>query len=273
MRDRGASVGRCVRVVCVAAALLLAAGVVHAQPSDGAKPVPTALIERRPLVPTKPATRASSTSDSTPREPASPGSITRTLIATASVVAIIVIAGFGVKKLMKRSGGLMAALGAGGKAPSGVLQVLGRYPVASGMQLVILKFDRRVLLVAQSGGKALRGAATMQTLCELTDPSDVASVLVKCGGEEQAKLAAQFQSILRGEDASMDQALVVRTPTTIVQDAAPRLAPRTHRPQPAPARAETRPEGRDSREAATAIRARLAAMRSVDRVSISGGAA
>jgi flagellar biogenesis protein FliO len=249
--------------------------------------IPAALIEQRPLVPVSARKSTTLAPVVKPRQsdPASPTSITRTVLATASVVALVIVIGLAAKKLLKRTGGLMGALGAGGKAPSGVLQVLGRYPVASGTQLVVLKFDRRVLLIAQTGGKALRGAATMQTLCELTDPSEVASVLIKCGGEEQTKLAAQFQSILRGEDAAMDQSMdrsiVVRTPTTPAlaharepQPKTPakpdvRTSPRSHRSASVPASTKSD----DSREAANAIRARLAAMQALDRVTVQGGAA
>ncbi len=176
---------------------------------------PTASPETRPLhtltgdEKTKPAAPANDALalHSTGNEQQVGGSMTRTIVALGTVVGVILILGLVVKRLAKRSGGLMGALGPGGRAPSGLLEVLGRYPVARGTTLVLLKLDRRVMLLCQSGGGKLGGGAGMSTLCEITDPEEVASILLKTRDEEGDTLAQRFQSMLRGEENSAAEVL------------------------------------------------------------------
>lgn len=132
-----------------------------------------------------------------------PGASTmQTMLALGGVIALAVGAAAVLRRIARGKGGVLGALGPGGKAPSGLLEVLARYPVGRGSTLVLLKLDRRVLLVSQSPG---RGAAAggMSTLCEITDPEDVASVLLKTRDEDAASQARRFESILRGEDRTM----------------------------------------------------------------------
>ncbi|MFN9993810.1 MAG: hypothetical protein ACK54H_10725 [Phycisphaerales bacterium] len=106
-----------------------------------------------------------------------------------------------------KSGGLMGELGAGGRAPSGVLSVLGRYPVSRGTTLVLLKVDRRVLLLCQNSS---RGAgSTMSTLCEFTDAEDVASLLMKTRDERETSQAETFSKALKESDRRTAQAMSV----------------------------------------------------------------
>lgn len=90
--------------------------------------------------------------------------------------------------------GLAGALGAGGRAPSGVLEVLGRYPVARGQTLVLLKLDRRVLLLSQQAGAGFR------TLTEITEPEEVAELLVRTSREEERSAAEKFRGLLQRFD-------------------------------------------------------------------------
>jgi flagellar biogenesis protein FliO len=66
----------------------------------------------------------------------------------------------------------MAGPLAGGRRPSGVLEVLARYPVARAQQLVLLKLSGRIVLLHQS-------RAGMTALSEITDPDEVAQLLVR----------------------------------------------------------------------------------------------
>lgn len=111
--------------------------------------------------------------------------------ALAVVLGLIFALRFAVTRAARSSGSLSALLGPGGRAPSGVLEVLGRYPVGRGQTLVLLKLDRRVLLVSQT-------SQGFSTLTQLTDPDEVASVLVKTRDEEGESLAARFKSMLSG---------------------------------------------------------------------------
>lgn len=141
--------------------------------------------------PTPPATSApeSANADDSPW-------MLRTGAALAAVILLIFATAYVLKRVARRQGGLIASLGPGGRAPSGLLEILGRYPVARGTTLVLLKVDRRVLLLCQSAGKRFATGAAMSTLTEIIDPDDVASILVKARDEEGDSLAKKFESML-----------------------------------------------------------------------------
>lgn len=118
--------------------------------------------------------------------------LVRTVTALVALAALL----FGTRWLMSRLApgvGLAAQLGVGGRAPQGVLEVLGRYPVSRGHSLVILKLDRRVLLVGQS-------PSGFSTLSELTDPEDVASILIKTADDHGRSMNRKFSELLRGAE-------------------------------------------------------------------------
>ncbi len=114
----------------------------------------------------------------------------RTIAALAVVIVLAFVARLVVNRLVSRAGGLAGQFGPGGRAPSGVLEVLGRYPVSRGHTLVLLRMDRRVLLLGQS-------AAGFTTLAQATDPDEVASLLIKTRDDEDASISSRFTSILR----------------------------------------------------------------------------
>jgi len=80
-------------------------------------------------------------------------------------------------------------LGAAGR-PSGVVEILARYPVGKGQTLVLLKLARRVLLVHQHGN-------SMQTLTEVTDPDEVASLLGRIESGSSERDAPRFRNLLK----------------------------------------------------------------------------
>src|SRR5690606_17527054 len=98
-----------------------------------------------------------------PPEPTAPASWTRVLGALSVVIGLIFAVRFLVKRLAS-TGGLRGQFGAAGRAPSGVLEVLGRYPISRGHSLVLLRVDQRVLLLSQSG-------AGFRALADFDDPS------------------------------------------------------------------------------------------------------
>jgi len=85
----------------------------------------------------------------------------------------------------------------GGKRPQGVVEVLARYPVARGQQVVLLKVGRRVIVAHQ-------GAQGMQTLSEFAGEAEVADLLARC--EEGARAASpfSFDALLRKSDRAFD---------------------------------------------------------------------
>lgn len=149
-------------------------------------------------------------SDPAVRPVSKPGLMDHWLVRTAGALALVVGLMVACKKFFVRlslgSGGVASQFGPGGKAPSGVLEILGRYPVARGHTLVLLKMDRRVLLLGHS-------AQGFQTLSEMTDADEVASLLVKTRDEEGESMTARFNALLRGME---------RDPATIGEEASPR---------------------------------------------------
>lgn len=113
----------------------------------------------------------------------------RTGLALGGVIGLVLLTRIALVRLSKRSGSLALSIGGGGRAPSGVLEVLGRYPVARGQTLVLLRMDRRILLLSQS-------SAGCSTLAEVTDADEVASLLLKTRDEEGATNATRFNELL-----------------------------------------------------------------------------
>jgi len=180
-----------------------------------------------------------------------PGIISSTILPLALVIAVIVGLAALARAFMRSKGGLVASLGAGGRAPSGVLEVLGRYPVGRGSTLVLLKLDRRVLLVAQSKAGKLGGAA-FTTLSEITDPEDVASVLLKTRDESNDSISRRFTALLGAFE---------RQQPAVEHIAVPRRTERTHR-TPASSFAPEPVAAPETQGAIASVRQRLADMRS-----------
>lgn len=152
-------------------------------------PAPTS-TEARPLLGGKAARPAIVEGAAKPSESNAnaPASWPRVLGALAVVVALI----FALRGLLGRvaaRGGLRAQLGAGGRAPSGVLEVLGRYPVSRGQTLVLLRLDQRVMLLGQS-------SSGFRTLADFSDPSEVASLLMRTRDEDSESLSGRFRHML-----------------------------------------------------------------------------
>ncbi len=90
--------------------------------------------------------------------------LVRVGMALGVVVGIMVV----LRLAVRRFGGPLT----GGGRPSGVLEVLGRYPVARGQHLVLLKLVGRIVLLHQT-------RHGMAALSEITDPDEVAALLAR----------------------------------------------------------------------------------------------
>ncbi|MEO1007063.1 MAG: flagellar biosynthetic protein FliO [Planctomycetota bacterium] len=188
---------RAVSVVAIALAAAPAAAQ-SGPPLDWSPPVQAAASERSrpaessmPLVPTPPP--ATAPGDGGP--PASPASSgwARTVGSVALVVGLIVVLAALARFAARRSGSVAAMLGPGGRAPSGVLEVLARYPISRSQTLVLLRVDRRVLLLSQSS--AGRGEG-FSTLAEFDDPGEVAAILQQTRDEASESISTRFRQAL-----------------------------------------------------------------------------
>ncbi|MEZ6233567.1 MAG: flagellar biosynthetic protein FliO [Phycisphaerales bacterium] len=117
-----------------------------------------------------------------------------TLMALVGVVGLIALV-FGGLRLVR--GGAGRSVLATARAPSGILEVLGRYPLPSGPTLLLLRVDRRVLLLSQARASRLSGS-TLTALCELDDPDEVASILMQARDARDESISARFGALLGG---------------------------------------------------------------------------
>lgn len=112
-----------------------------------------------------------------------------TALALAGTIAVIFLARFVVKRFGERLGS--------GKRPSGVVEVLARYPFARGHHLVLIKVGRRVLVTHQS-------AQGIQTLTEFTSQAEVADLIARCEAGARGTDQFSFDSLLRSSDREFD---------------------------------------------------------------------
>lgn len=137
-------------------------------------------------------------------ERAPSGLLGGTILPLAGVLALVILGGTVLRAGARRMGGIRSSLGAGGRSPAGILEILGRYPVGRGMSLVLLKLDSRVLLLSQSAGGRFGAGATFSTLAEISDPEQVASILIKSRDADGDSLAERFRTMLQRFDRQMD---------------------------------------------------------------------
>lgn len=130
------------------------------------------------------------------------GWATQTAVPLAIVLGAVIGGGVLVRKAARRWGGFGALVGPGGRSPAGLLEVLGRYPVGRGVTLVLLKLDSRVLLLSQSAGGRFGAGANFTTLAEVTQPEEVASILVRARDAEGDSMAEKFRGMLQRFDSA-----------------------------------------------------------------------
>ncbi len=120
------------------------------------------------------------------------------VVPTALALAGTIAAIFAARFLARRFGGKFfgGALG-GAKRPSGVVEVLARYPFARGHHIVLIKVGRRVLVTHQS-------AQGIQTLSEFSSPAEVADIIARCEAGARGTEQFSFDSLLRSSDRDFD---------------------------------------------------------------------
>ena len=75
-----------------------------------------------------------------------------------------------------------------GKAQSRVVEVVSRSPLAPKQQVMLLRVGKRLLVVGDSGGQ-------LSTLCEISDPDEVASMVGQLREEKSLVSTAAFGSL------------------------------------------------------------------------------
>jgi flagellar biogenesis protein FliO len=111
-------------------------------------------------------------------------------LALGATLLVIVLARTAIKRFGPAS--------AGGARPQGVVEVLARYPVARGQQVVLLKVGRRVIVAHQ-------GAQGMQSLSEFSGEAEVADLIARCEAGARVKSPFSFDALLRQSSRSLDR--------------------------------------------------------------------
>ena len=117
------------------------------------------------------------------------GQVVPTALALGGVIAVIFVA----RALVKRFGDRLGR----GKRPSGVVEVLARYPFARGHHIVLIKVGRRILVTHQS-------AQGITTLSEFTSHAEVADLIARCEAGARGTDQFTFDSLLRNSDREFD---------------------------------------------------------------------
>jgi flagellar biogenesis protein FliO len=197
------------------ASVTLPSAVANDPLSLSVKPPPPALAERPTEIPgdagssgvdasgeARPLGAPPETASILPAEPAASGSwlsrldprkheLMRVLGALGVVVGLILLT----RSTLRRAGG--GGFVRAGR-PSGVLEILARYPVGRGQQLVLIKMARRVLLVHQTG-------STMSTLSEVCEGQEVAALLARIEAGTRGRTAQRFRSMLEQYGGEYEQ--------------------------------------------------------------------
>ncbi len=105
-------------------------------------------------------------------------------IRAVGALALVIVLLLAMRIVLKRYGGPLT-----GGRPSGVLQVLSRFPIGRGQHLVLLQMARRIVLVHQS-------KTGMTSLSEVSDPDEVAQLLARVEAGSSQKQRGRFQSVL-----------------------------------------------------------------------------
>lgn len=233
-----------------------------ALPPVPASALPPSETEKRSLGSSTFAPRAKSKSIApSASDPAKASSFSAIIGPLAVILSLIAMLAGVVVLLARMKGGLNASLTAGGKSPAGILEVLGRYPLGGGLTLVLLKVDRRVLLLSQSRNGRF-GGLQLSPICELDSPEDVASILMRVRDADSNSMTSRFASVFRSldrqaaETVSGSDGRILTTNAPVAEPPASRRAAHGSR-----ANATARTREQNGAETAASIRHRLEALR------------
>lgn len=107
----------------------------------------------------------------------------RTLGATGAVLGLILLAASVLKRTTR-------SLSSEGKAVSGLVEVLARYPFGRHQTLVLVKIDRRILILCQNQQKTT-------LISEITDPEEVVSILRKCRDDQGESFDRRLEDLIK----------------------------------------------------------------------------
>lgn len=113
------------------------------------------------------------------------GGTLQALVSIGSSLAIVMGLVFGVAWFYRKT--LNTSLGA--SLPKQVVDVLGRTPIATRQQLVLVRFGSKLVLVSMVQGEA-------RTISEITDPLEVDQLAGLCESAKPGSITQSFRSVL-----------------------------------------------------------------------------
>lgn len=104
--------------------------------------------------------------------------VSRVVLALAGVIGLILVLRIFVRRIIP---------GAAVHRGSPAVKILGRCPVSTRQNLLVIQFGKRLVLVGDAG-------ASLNPLCEINDPEEVASILAQAR-DESISVAKRFESL------------------------------------------------------------------------------
>lgn len=112
------------------------------------------------------------------------------VVRVVGALCIVMLFLLAFRAILLRAGGSLS----GRKRPSGVVEVLARYPLARGQHLVLFRLGARIILLHQT-------KAAVTALSEVTDPDEVAALRSRIEAAEAKPRDQRFHTMLRSLSA------------------------------------------------------------------------
>lgn len=197
--------------ICVACTVVVAAHALAAGPDSGlvGPPAPGVADRERTQrlgTPTpSPAEQARKGAPDPGDSPTSVSSVASMALPLAMVLGLIVLGAAVLRRVVGQRTALATAMGARAPAPAGLVEVLGRYPVSRGAALVLLKLDQRVLLLSHAA-PTRQHPGGFSTLAEVSEPEEVASILMKVEQAQGESIRQKFAHALEQAEDQVEAA-------------------------------------------------------------------
>ncbi len=138
----------------------------------------------------------------TPQSQASTGAwVLKTLGALGLVIALVLVLRVILQRFNKYTPG----------GAEGMVEVLGRSGIGPKTNVLFLRIDRRIVVVAQ-------GSTGLDTLVEITDPQEVAALMARFASARPKSLSEGFRGVLQRFDKDHTAAGAVEVEASVVPD-------------------------------------------------------
>lgn len=151
-------------------------------------PVTASAIERTTIARPTPTTNGSAVKSATVQKTTNLSDFSRVFLALGAVVAVIFLLRWLARRMFPSVGGMQSGR---------VVQVLSRSVLAPKQQVMVMKVGRRLLVVGDTG-------SNMNTLCEITDPDEVAILIGQVQQEQKGSITSSFSTLFGRASKAFD---------------------------------------------------------------------